>query len=180
MNKKMWLIPIFVIFAVLNFCGRKAAMPEVAEAVAEEPIQMIDLVTYWEEHPEESPVEDIRNARAIAVVVDGVSSVIEKQYYITPCEECKQAIAQCIINRAKTAGFPNTIIEVCEQPYQWEGVTRDTEGSNETSAIAKQLLKGEAAAPIPEDCVFFCLTGRGIEFRNAWDSSVATITFIGY
>ena len=178
-RKKVWSLCIIILFTLLNFCGRSEKRQE-EPAPTPTPVAQIDLVTYWNEHPEESPYELIRNARAIAVVVDATCNEIERQFYIRPGDECKKAIAQCIINRSNTAGFPNPIIEVCEQPNQWQGVTHESEASNATAKLIRTMLEEEEAGGIPKNCVFFCLTGLGIEFRDAWNIETAHITFISY
>ena len=178
MRKKIILIAAVLLFAVANFCSREA--PEEEPYVEPPEPQVIDRVTYWQEHPEESPFEEITKASSITVVVDATCSVIMEDYQISPGDECKKAIAQCIINRTHTAGFPNTIVEVCKQPYQWQGVTADSQASCETLRLIRQMLSENEPAPIPENCVFFVLTSSGIEFRDNWDIERATITLISY
>lgn len=178
-RKKVGFVCFVAIFALLNFCDGNIQKEE-EPAPTPTPTVQIDRVAYWEEHPEESPYELIGNAHAIAVVVDATCSVIESNYYISPDDDCKKAIAQCIINRANTAGFPNTIVEVCEQRNQWQGVTHESEASNATHNLIKTMLEKEESGGIPKNCVYFCLTGLGIEFRDAWNAEAAHITFIEY
>lgn len=178
MRKKIILIATVLLFAVTNFCSR--AEPEEEPYTEPTDPQMIDRVAYWRDHPEESPFEEITNTSSIAVVVDATCSVIMEDYQISPDDECKKAIAQCIINRTHAVGFPNTIVEVCKQPYQWQGVTADSQASCETLRLIRQMLSENETAPIPENCVFFVLTGSGIEFRDNWNLERATITLISY
>ena len=177
MKKKLSLIAAVLLFAAVNF---SYGLPQEEETIIDPPPEAIDRIKYWKEHPEESPFEEIGNIHAIAVVVDATCSIIEEEYGIKPGDDCKRAIAQCILNRTTAVGFPNTIVEVCEQPHQWQGVNSSSMATYETTALVKKMIREGETGPIPTDNVFFVLSRSGIEFRDKWDLNGADITRITY
>lgn len=163
MKGKATLI-IFCLTLILSTLSPKFE-EEPAPIIAPEPtIEAIDIRDYWAEHPEESPVEEIRNAHAMAIVAEAVCPD-------GASENCLIAVMACVWNRANTVGFPNTIEEVAAQPYQWEGLTSDSTYSNETAKLARQKIQEWQSSnelPIPSNCVFLRLDSGGIWFRSEW------------
>lgn len=162
LNKIITLILLLIIGAS-TFSPQVDAEPE-PTPIPKPTIEMIDIRDYWAEHPEESPIEEIRQATAMANVAqavcpDGAS------------ENCLISVMACVWNRAHTVGFPNTIEEVASQPRQWEGLTSDSCPSNENIKLARKLVKewqSSYSSPISKHCVYLRLDTDGIWFRSQW------------
>lgn len=155
-------LAFILIAGALTLSPMTHAEPE-PEFIPEPTAEIIDRRDYWKEHPEECPFEEINKAYFMALVADAVCP--------DASETCKSAVMTCVWNRTNTAGFPNTIEEVANQPYQWEGLTSDSYPSNETSKFARELLRewqGVYELPIPSNCVFLRLDTDGIWFRSEW------------
>lgn len=182
MNKKLTAFMLLMVgFAVSNLSRTVYKEPEPVESTPEPVI--IDRVSYWEEHPEESPYEDIQNARSVALVASAVTDSIYSIYGIEPNIDCQVSVMQCVLNRVDTAGFPETIQDVCKQPNQWQGLTDDTEVKPNLKEYASKLIEFQDdihETIIPEDCVYFCLTPMGIEYRSTWEDSSDGIYFVPY
>lgn len=148
------------------------------KVLPESTVEVIDRLTYWQQYPEESPLSTASDARNLAMVAESINSVVEADYGISLDDNCLTSIMQCVINRVNTPGFPNTIVEVCCQKYQWQGYSEDIQPEYHTVRLAKDLLElqGECyIATIPGNCVYFCLTPQGIEYRSTWDGTDTTL-----
>lgn len=131
--------------------------------------EMIDRRDYWKEHPEECPFEALSKANALAKVADAVCPDDASR-------ECLKAVMACVWNRSRTAGFPNTLEEVANQPYQWEGMTAEFQPSNEVNRFAREVLNEWESntiyqLPIPRNCVYMRLDTDGIYFRSEWNGN---------
>ena len=160
MKKAIAIIAVALISATSISC---AATNEVEEPTME----MIDRRDYWREHPEEAPFETLTKVNALAKVADAVCPDDASR-------ECLTAVMACVWNRSRTAGFPNTLEEVANQPYQWEGLTADFQPDTEAKNIAREMLAEWDNGtihylPIPRNCVFMRLDTDGIWFRSQWD-----------
>ena len=165
-------ICIFTVFASISIHSHNTN--NIAYAKIEEPIAtpepteiIINRIDYYKEHPEEISTTDYGAAEAMARVADAVCPEWAS-------DECKAAVMCCVFNRSKTAGFPDTISEVANQPYQWEGLTTDSIASEESTQLARKMLKeweGVCVLPINRNCVFMTKTYEGIGFRSSWDGS---------
>ena len=163
MKRKFLMLAIILIMSVATFSPFIPVQAEPAPA-PEPTMEIIDRRDYWAEHPEESPMKEIGKAHAMALVADVVCPD-------DASETCLTAVMACVWNRANTAGFPNTVEEVAAQPYQWEGMTSDSYPSNETTKLARQMVRewqGVYELPIPSNCVYFRLDDDGIWFRSQW------------
>lgn len=54
--------------------------------------------------------------------------------------EAQKAVCWCIINRAESTLFPNSIEEVCAQPVQWMGYSDDNPVTQELYDVAMEVL----------------------------------------
>lgn len=177
--EKIITVTLVLIVSAFNLSGAIVPIEESPVIIEEEPkIEAIDRITYWKEHPEESPLERAGEIGRLSAVAD---AVVPGDY-----TDCKIAVMQCILNRTKQNGFPNTIKEVCNQPYQWEGYTPHSQGSYKTSKLAEQILDQYRSEEItvlliPRNCVYMCKTPYGLEFRADWDITDETeLTLIKY
>ena len=161
-------IAIFsIIFISLTFVSGtgKAEAESIPEPTPT--MEVINRLDYWKEHPEECPFEELSKAHAMALVADAVCPD-------GASKECLRAVMTCVRNRVYTNGFPNTLEEVANQPYQWQGLTTDFQPNDDVKRLARELLQeweGEEihVLPIPRNCVFMTLDIDGIWFRSEWD-----------
>lgn len=140
-------------------------MPDVIEN------ECIDLMKYYSENPDilQKKTEPIRNAKMLATIADAVAPDSD--------DICKIAIMDCIVNRTRATGFPNSIEEVCLQKNQWQGYTSESTYSDETYRLAKQYIDqmGEfRIRSIESNMVYLRLGNNGIFFRSTWDSDMET------
>jgi len=165
----IWITVLYVILSI-SYAEQK----EEPASTIETELEAIDRRDYWETHPEENPLYTAGDARNLATVVDAVCSVIETEYGTIPDDSCRTSIMQCVLNRVNAPGFPNTIQEVCTQKNQWQGYSESLQPSNETVLLARKLLSLQDECHeigIPSNCVYFCLTSQGIEYRSTWDGT---------
>lgn len=88
-----------------------------------------------------------------------------------------RTIAQCIACRVANPTYPDTIVEVIEQPKQWVGYSDANEVTQKDYALATQILAEIAAQeypPISSDFVFASFERDGITLRDTWDINTHT------
>ena len=159
---------IVLIVSVFMLSGQPLAEAEMPEPSSEP--EIIDRIKYWDEHPEEDPRPLLGEAYAAARVADAVCPNGSK--------EIKSAIIQCVYNRSLAVGFPNTIEEVVNQPYQWEGLTHDLQPDEETRRLAKELItqwRNGDGYVIYLDNVFMTKEIDGLHFRSIWNGKTERI-----
>lgn len=132
-------------------------------------MEIIDRRDYWKEHPEECPFEEISKAYAMAKVADAICPD-------GASKECLSAVMCCVWNRVHTNGFPNTLEEVANQPYQWQGMAADFQPNDNVKKLAREKLNewesdGIHVLPIPRNHVYLWLDTDGIWFRSEWDGN---------
>lgn len=139
--------------------------------------EWIDLYKLYKECPEllEEKVKPRREREAMARIVDS--------YAPNSDEICKIAILELIMTRVETAGFPNNIIDVCEQPNQWSNYNRNKEPSKESYLLADNFLNSfydnYSNMYIDDSSVFVRKAEEGLYFRdNLFD--VSSELFIPY
>lgn len=88
-----------------------------------------------------------------------------------------RTLAQCIASRVANPAYPNTIVEVIEQPKQWVGYSDTNEVTQKDYALAMQIL-GEIEAQehpiISQDYVYASFEKDGITLRDTWDINTRT------
>lgn len=88
-----------------------------------------------------------------------------------------RTLAQCIACRVANPAYPNTIVEVIEQPKQWVGYSENNEVTQKDYTLAMQIL-GEIEAQerpaISQDYVFASFERDGITLRDTWDIGTRT------
>ena len=88
-----------------------------------------------------------------------------------------RTLAQCIACRVANPAYPNTIVEVIEQPKQWVGYSEANEVTQKDYTLAMQIL-GELEAQehpaISQDYVFASFEKDGITLRDTWDIGTRT------
>ena len=88
-----------------------------------------------------------------------------------------RTLAQCIACRVANPAYPNTIVEVIEQPKQWVGYSENNEVTQKDYTLAMKIL-GEIEAQerpaISQDYVFASFERDGITLRDTWDINTRT------
>ena len=88
-----------------------------------------------------------------------------------------RTLAQCIACRVANPAYPNTIVEVIEQPQQWVGYAENNEVVQKDYTLAMKIL-GEIEAQehpaISQDYVYASFEKDGITLRDTWDISTRT------
>lgn len=169
-------LAIFVALMLAAFTGMTSVTVSCADVEEPEqipePIEAINRIDYWNEHPEESPFQRIDETNALCVVVD---SIIPDASH-----DCKKALMQLIINRCNAKGFPDSIYDVCYQKNQWQYFNADVEISADTKAIAQEII-GEQGKPreilIASNCVYMRTTENSIIFRSDWEVKETTSVY---
>lgn len=166
MKKKIIIILTIVLSFI--FLSSMAKIPAEAQTIEASPEPCIDRVAYYKENPEElmSRVQPITDAKWLATVADSVAPDADNT--------CKLAVMQCIINRTKYSGFPNSIESVCSQKNQWQGYTVTSTYSDSTYKLARELVDsiGEfRITPIETNMVYLRVGESGLYFRASWNET---------
>lgn len=117
----------------------------------------------------EAPAEPVEirrtDAEELARVVYGTA------LYNSP--EAQRAVMWCIINRVESPLYPDTVVDVCQQPQQWMGYSADTPVLDQLYDLACEVLdtwEAGGARNLPQGCLWFDWTGpEAITFRTAFD-----------
>ena len=140
-----------------------------ALAEAENLKKQADSLKRWEaEKAAAEPAETRRaDAEEMARVVYGTA--------LYNSTEAQRAVMWCIINRVESPLYPDTVVEVCQQPSQWMGYSADTPVLGQLYDLAVEVLEAwenGGARNLPEGCLWFDWNGNeAITFRTAFDSS---------
>lgn len=161
------LILLMILFSILNL-GAVKSKTEVEEP--ENTPEMIDIRAYWDEHPEEyTRLSEIHDMALTAgkICPEGAS------------DQCISAVMYVIYNRYKTAGFPNTISEVCSQTNQWQFLN-DTHITPRLRQLAKANLDlwegGEPCVlPCNRNVLYFDATDNGFAMRSVWNGDTEQV-----
>lgn len=159
------IVAVIFSFLFLN----SMSLADDAPIVEEEPVaEMINMVDVYRENPEilKEKTQPITDAKWLATIVDAVAPNSD--------DNCKLAIMECIVNRTRASGFPNTIEGVCAEKNQWQGYTNDSTYTDETYKLAKNFrnsIKEPRISPINGDMVYMRVDYTGLYFRNSWDSN---------
>lgn len=88
-----------------------------------------------------------------------------------------RTLAQCIACRVANPAYPNTIVEVIEQPKQWVGYSEANEVTQKDYTLAMKIL-GEIEAQehpaISQDYVYASFEKDGVTLRDTWDINTRT------
>lgn len=79
--------------------------------------------------------------------------------------------------RTRNPSYPDTLIEVIQQPKQWLGYSSDTEVTKENYATAEKVWNAVHSADHPEvssDFVYASFEAEGITLRDTWEISTRT------
>lgn len=88
-----------------------------------------------------------------------------------------RTLAQGVACRVANPGYPNTIVEVIEQPKQWPGYADTNEVTQKDFDLAQKILAeldAQEHPPISSDYVYASFERDGIALRNTWDITTRT------
>lgn len=83
-----------------------------------------------------------------------------------------RTLAQGIACRAANPAYPDTIVEVIEQPGQWPGYSDSNEVTQQNYTLALQILaeiEAQEHPAISQDFVYASFERDGITLRDTWD-----------
>ena len=161
---RLWspLILLLLVLALLS--GRKPA---------EKPAETIPEPTIMDTLPEEvtAPTQEVLNPDAVALarMAESVGS--------GRSENVKTVIMWVAINRSedRANGYGQSLMDEIARPNQWQGYDSAASYSDDTYAIAKQVLETKAKGglrPIDSDMLWFVLNDDGsITLRNQFTAS---------
>lgn len=152
---------IFLMFCVMMFTGSATFRPQtdvLGQFMDPDPVEAAVVIA--------EPVETRRtDAEEMARVVYGTA--------LYNSTEAQRAVMWCIINRAESPLYPNTVEEVCRQPQQWMGYSDETPVLDQLYDLACEVLETwetDGARNLPESCLWFDWNGNeAITFRTAFD-----------
>lgn len=77
----------------------------------------------------------------------------------------------CALNRVDSAGFPNSVKEVCQQPSQWMGYSDDNPILNDLYEIAIKELETWHSnyRPVGTEYVYMSWSSKEISLRNTYE-----------
>ena len=82
------------------------------------------------------------------------------------------AVVWCIINRVESTLYPNTLVEVCEQPHQWMGYSVDNPVLDDLYDIAYDVLyawETDGHRPFGQEYLWFSWAPDQITFRTSFE-----------
>lgn len=88
-----------------------------------------------------------------------------------------RTLAQGVACRVANPGYPNTIVEVIEQPKQWPGYADTNEVTQKDFDLAQKILAeidAQEHPPISSDYVYASFERDGISLRDTWDIGTRT------
>ena len=94
----------------------------------------------------------------------------------------QRAVVWCILNRVEHASYPNSVIEVCEQPQQWMGYSEDNPVVEDLYDVALEVLKtwyNGGHRPVSPDYIFLSWSSSEIVLRDRFEEKGAHYWRIG-
>ena len=163
---KIWQKRLLLIMLLILVClvGMRAGFKRASEALASAPVQTV----YVEVAPQRSDGALAEDAGAVAKVLYGMRN---------NSKEDLRGVINVLVNRAESPMFQASLIEVCEEPYQWVGYYDTNTVTESLYNLAYDTLKawrdGEPRM-LDSDYFWFDWTPTQITFRNTYDKGVTT------
>lgn len=88
-----------------------------------------------------------------------------------------RTLAQGVACRVANPGYPDTIVEVIEQPKQWPGYSDNNEVTQKDFDLAMKILAeldAQELPPISSDYVYASFERDGISLRDTWEIGTRT------
>lgn len=89
----------------------------------------------------------------------------------------QKAVVWCILNRVESAGYPDTVQGVCEQPKQWMGYSEDNPVMESIYDMVLEILKAwhnNGHRPMGKEFVFLSWSSKEILLRDTFVESKDT------
>lgn len=89
----------------------------------------------------------------------------------------QKAVVWCILNRVESAGYPDTVQGVCEQPKQWMGYSEDNPVMESIYDMVLEILKAwhnNRHRPMGKEFVFLSWSSKEILLRDTFVESKDT------
>lgn len=89
----------------------------------------------------------------------------------------QRAVVWCILNRVEHHSYPNTIVEVCEQPKQWIGYSSENPVLEDLHNVALNELKiwyNEGHRPMSNDYIYLSWSSKEILLRDTFEENKST------
>ena len=94
----------------------------------------------------------------------------------------QRAVVWCILNRVEHQSYPNSVIEVCEQPQQWMGYSEDNPVVEDLYDVALEVLKtwyNGGHRPVSPDYIYLSWSSSEIVLRDKFEEKGAHYWRIG-
>lgn len=130
-------------------------------------LQMSELVRYYEYGGDVTQIE--KEAEYIARVLYGTAR--------NHADSDKRAVVWCILNRAEYHSYPDTIIEVCEQPKQWIGYSSENPVLTDLYDLAIAELKiwhNGGHRPMGNEYIYLSWSSKEILLRDTFEENKST------
>lgn len=88
-----------------------------------------------------------------------------------------RTLAQCVACRVNNPAYPDTFVDVVQQPGQWPGYSDNNEVTQKSYKTALQILSeidAQEHPPVTSDFVYASFEKDGIVLRDTWDISTRT------
>lgn len=89
----------------------------------------------------------------------------------------QKAVVWCILNRVESAGYPDTVQGVCEQPKQWMGYSEDNPVMESIYDMVLEILKtwhNNGHRPMGKEFVFLSWSSKEILLRDTFEENKST------
>ena len=89
----------------------------------------------------------------------------------------QKAVVWCILNRVESAGYPDTVQGVCEQPKQWMGYSEDNPVMESIYNMVLEILKAwhkNGPRPMGKEFVFLSWSSKEILLRDTFTENKDT------
>ena len=89
----------------------------------------------------------------------------------------QKAVVWCILNRVESAGYPDTVQGVCEQPKQWMGYSEDNPVMESIYDMVLEILKSwhnNGHRPMGKEFVFLSWSSKEILLRDSFTENKDT------
>lgn len=138
-----------------------------AELQEDYELQMTELIRYYEYGGDVTQIE--KEAEYIARVLYGTAR--------NHADSDKRAVVWCILNRVEYHSYPDTIIEVCEQPKQWIGYSSENPVLTDLYDLALAELKiwhNGGHRPMDKEYIYLSWSSKEILLRDTFEENKNT------
>ena len=126
--------------------------------------QMTAMRKYYEYGADASQVE--QEAECLSKLVYGVA----KDHPVSD----QKGVVWCALNRVEQPGYPDTVIEVCEQPKQWIGYSNDNPVLEDIYEMVLEELKiwhNDGHRPMSNKYIYLTWSSKEILLRDTFEKN---------